>query len=241
MESMRVVTNLKAALKARGVTYAQLAKRSGLSETSVKRVLSRGTLSLRRLEQFCNAIGTSIGEIVQLTRAADGERAQLLTLEQEKALASDARLFACYHLIANGRSRREIEVDLRASPRTVAQWMDTLQELNLVTHAARSRSKVVTTTAVQWRPDGPVHRMYEREVRTEFLQSLFSAEREALHFRAAELSPESCRILQRKLDRLIADFRDLAELDSTLPSSAKRNIGCLLAMRPWVFSRFRPG
>lgn len=75
-------------------------------------------------------------------------------------------------------------------------------------------------------------------MRGEFLQSLFGAEREALHFRAAELSAASCRILQRKLDRLVAEFRDLADLDSALPSAAKRNVGFLLAMRPWVFSRF---
>jgi hypothetical protein len=110
--------------------------------------------------------------------------------------------------------------------------------LGLVMLPARGRARTTAAVAVNWRPDGPVRRMYEREVRSEFLQSLFGADREALHFRSAELSPASCQVLQRRLDRLAAEFRDLADLDRTLPSSQKRNIGCLLAMRPWAFSRF---
>jgi transcriptional regulator with XRE-family HTH domain len=236
--SEKIVANLKAALRTRGVTYAALAGRIGLSEASVKRVLSRGTLSLRRLQQICEAIGTSVPELVQLQRGSGAERAETLTLEQEKSLAADPKLFACYHLVANGRSHREVEADLRASQRAVQLWLARLKTLGLVAQSSKGRTQATATVAVKWRPDGPVRRMYEREVRTEFLQSLFGAEREALHFRSAELSAASCRVLQRKLDRLAAEFRDLADLDSALPSSEKRNVGCLLAMRPWVFSRF---
>ena len=238
--SARIVANLKAALKTRGVTYAALAQRIGLSEPTVKRVLSRGTLSLRRLEQICEAIGTGVPEVVQLLQGSTTERAEMLTLEQEKALAADSKLFACYHLVANGRSNREIEADMRVAQRTVQLWLARLKALGLVAPSSKHRTRATATAALKWRPDGPVRRMYEREVRAEFLQSLFGTEREALHFRSAELSTASCRVLQRKLDRLAAEFRDLAELDSTLPSSEKRNVGCLLAMRPWVFSRFAP-
>jgi lambda repressor-like predicted transcriptional regulator len=237
-DTTRIVANVKAALRTRGVTYAELARRIGLSETSVKRVLSRGTLSLRRLEQICEAIGTSVPEVAQLMSGAGVERGEMLGLEQEKALAADPKLFACYHLVANGRSNREIEADMQASPRAVQQWLARLKALDLVAPPSKIRARARATVAVKWRTDGPVRRMYEREVRGEFLHSLFGAQREALHFRCAELSEASCRILQRRLDRLVAEFRDLADLDSALPSAEKRNVGFLLAMRPWVFSRF---
>jgi transcriptional regulator with XRE-family HTH domain len=237
-DSARILANVKAALKSRGMTYAQLAGRIGLSEASVKRVLSRGTLSLRRLEQICDALGTSVPEMARLMHNSSAERAEELTLAQEKALAADPKLFACFHLVANGRSYREIEADMRATSRTVQQWITTLREFGLVTVSSRTRARPTAAVALKWRPDGPVRRMYEREVQAEFLQSLFRTERDALHFRYAELSEASCRVLQRKLDRLAAEFSDLADLDSTLPSAGKRNIGCLLAMRPWVFSQF---
>jgi lambda repressor-like predicted transcriptional regulator len=122
-DAARIVAGVKTALKTRGVTYAQLARRIGLSEASVKRVLARGTLSLRRLEQICEAIGTSVAEVVLLTRSSTSERAETLTLEQEKSLAADPQLFACYHLVANGRSSGEHDSDHSAGQRTLATWI----------------------------------------------------------------------------------------------------------------------
>lgn len=46
-------------------------------------------------------------------------------------------------------------------------------------------------------------------------------------------------MLLRKLERLAAEFRDLAELDRGLPNREKRSYAVLLAGRPWVFSMFR--
>jgi len=48
-ETNRIIMALKRGLRARGITYAMLARRIGLSEPSVKRILSRGSLSLPRL------------------------------------------------------------------------------------------------------------------------------------------------------------------------------------------------
>lgn len=237
-DSARIVSNLKAALRARGVTYAQLASRIGLSEASVKRVLSRGTLSLRRLEQICDAVGTSVADVVQMAHQPGAERAAMLSFEQEKALATDFTLLACYHLIANGRGSADIRTQLKLTAQSLSRALARLKELGLVSLSPRGQLRTTAGAAVNWRPDGPVRRMYEREVRAEFLQSLFSAERESLHFISAELSEASCRVLQRRLDRLMAEFRDLAELDSALPAGQKRNFGCLLAMRPWALSRF---
>src|SRR5690606_15135989 len=114
-ESARIVANVKAALKARGVTYAELAKRIGLSATPVKRALSRGTLSLQRVEQIGDAIGASVDEMAELALGPADRHPEMLTLGQEKALAGDPQLFACYHLVANGRSNREIEAAMQAS------------------------------------------------------------------------------------------------------------------------------
>ena len=59
-----------------------------------------------------------------------------------------------------------------------------------------------------------------------------------MHFRSAELSDASCRVLLRKLERLATEFRDLAELDRSLPARDKRSMAMVLAARPWVFSMF---
>ncbi len=91
---------------------------------------------------------------------------------------------------------------------------------------------------IAWRRDGPLRRRYERQIRQEFLQSSFSGASESLQFLSAELCPASFNVLLRKLERLAAEFRDVAELDRSLPRDEKRSVAVLLAARPWVFSMF---
>jgi DNA-binding Xre family transcriptional regulator len=237
-ETARIVAGLKRVMKSRSVTYAQLARDIRLSEASVKRILSRATLSLQRLEQICRALDVSIQEITRLAAEHSAEAAELLSLEQESALAGDANLLACFYLLANGRTPREIGTELRADERQVRRWLVRLHALRLVELRSGLRARARTTTAIAWRKDGPVRRLYEKQVREEFLRSSFSGSGEAQHFRSAELSDASCRVFLRKLERLAAEFRDLAELDRSLPSREKRSVAVLLAARPWVFSMF---
>src|ERR1700687_615542 len=42
----------------------------------------------------------------------------------------------------------------------------------------------------------------------------------------------------KKIELLASDFRDLADLDRSLPSREKRSFAVLIACRPWVFSMF---
>lgn len=238
-ECARIIANLKAALRARAITYAELGRRVGLSEASIKRILSRGALSVQRLERICDAIGIGIADVVQHGRGTVTDTPRTLTLEQETRLAAEPHLLSCFHLLASGRTSAEIAAETRTSARKVQQWLVQLKQLGLTTQTPGMRGRPSAVAGVKWRPNGPVRRMYDREVRAEFLQSLFVSEGEALHFRFAELSDASCRVLTRKLDRLAAEFADLADLDRSLPAARKRNTGFLLAMRPWVSTRFR--
>jgi DNA-binding Xre family transcriptional regulator len=237
-EAARIVLALKRLMKSRAKTYKQLAQQIDLSEVSVKRIFSRSSLSLARLEQICHALDVSIQEVAGISKEQPTDTSELLTIEQEGELAADPNLLACYYLVANGRAGPEIALELGADERQVRRWLVKLHSLKLVELRSKFRARARTTSSISWLRDGPVRRLYESQVRQEFLQSTFAAPNEALHFRSAELSEESCRVLLRKLERLAAEFRDLAELDRTLPARDKRSVGFLLAGRPWVFSMF---
>jgi hypothetical protein len=70
----------------------------------------------------------------------------------------------------------------------------------------------------------------------EFLQARFDAPLEMLRFESRELSPESAATLKGKLERLVAEFKELADADSALPSSRRIAFALLGACRPWEFS-----
>lgn len=237
-ETHRIILGLKRALRSRGITYAMLAKRISLSEPSVKRILSRGSLSLPRLERICDAAGIPMEELLRPAPGAPAETSSTLTAAQESALAADPQLLGCFYLLTNGHTPREVAAELGADERLLRRWIARLDDLGLVELRARLNVRLRVRAPISWRDDGPIRRTYEHQVREEFMRSSFTAEDESLHFRSAELSEASRVILQRKLARLSADFNELAELDRHLPGREKRSVALMAACRPWVFSMF---
>jgi transcriptional regulator with XRE-family HTH domain len=238
-ETTQIIDILKQTLKTRGLTYKDVARRVGLSEGSIKRVFSAETFTLQRLESICSAIGVSMGELMRAAANSHEAGSQYLSLEQEQLLAADSRLLACFYLLLNGRSSAEILKRMDLSERGLRELYVKLDNARLIELQPRLKVRLRVGPVVSWRLDGPVHSVYEQQVKNEFLRSEFHGSDEVLHFRSAELSEASTRILIRKLAQLAHDFAELATLDVGLPASEKKNVALLAAFRPWVFSMFQ--
>ena len=78
----RFVEALKRSVRARGLTYAELARRLRLSEASVKRMFSRGSFTLARVEEVLAAVDLELYEVARMSRGDSGGAAHL-SLEQE--------------------------------------------------------------------------------------------------------------------------------------------------------------
>jgi transposase len=230
-----LIDALKRALRRQGMTYAAVAVRMRLSEASIKRMLSRGRLSLAQLLQLAEIAGTDLAELARQAKGT-ARLPRMLSIEQERALAADPRLLLLFHLLVGGRSVDEIarEFDLRGTACTLL--LARLDRLGLIELLPADRVRLRVAQAFAWRSDGPVRRRYGAQVLREFLHDRFDGERTLLRFEVRELSEASIEILRRKLQRLSAEVTELAELDADLPSERRHSVGVALAMRPWVFS-----
>ena len=227
----RIINSLKRLMKSRQITYRELGRRIRLSEASVKRIFSRATLTLARLDDICQALEVSLPDLVRITAEQSTDAPELLTLEQEKALASDPNLFACFYLLANGRSGRDVSVELGVDERVVRRWMVRLDALRLIEMRSKLRARARAASVIAWRRDGPLRLLYEKQVRQEFLQASFARTGEALHFLSAELSEASSKVLLRKMELMAGEFRELAELDRTVPVKEKRSVVSIVKNR----------
>lgn len=116
--------------------------------------------------------------------------------------------------------------------------MARLDDLRLIETRPKLRARTRVASVVAWRADGPLRRAYESRIRRKFLDAAFDRHGESLQFLSAELSTASYKVLLRKLERLAAEFRDLADLDRSLSAREKQSVAVVLASRPWVFSTF---
>ena len=231
----RFVDALKKSVRARGLTYAELARRLRLSEASVKRMFSRGTFTLARIEEVLAAVDLDLYEVARLTRgAAAGPPA--LTYEQELGLARDERLLAVFWLVLNGWTFDEIVTAFSITRTELTVGLARLEKLKLIEWGPRERVRLRVARDFVWRPGGPAKKAYARRAMAEFVHARFDAPLEMIRFEPRELSAESAALLKTKVERLVAEFNQLAEADSALPSNRRVPFALLVACRPWEFS-----
>jgi hypothetical protein len=226
---------LKRALRRQELTYADVAARMRLSEATIKRMLSRGRLTLEQLMQIAEIAHTDLAELTRLA-SRDKQASRQLSIEQERALASDERLLLLFHLLMAGRSVKEVAREFRIPALERTLLLTRLDRIGLIELLPSDHVRLRVAPDFAWRSDGPVRRRYGPRVLREFLHDRFEGDLALLRFEVRELSEASIEIARRKLHRLAAEVTELAELDAELPDERKRSVGVALAMRPWVFS-----
>jgi hypothetical protein len=159
-----------------------------------------------------------------------------LSLEQETALAKDERLLSVFWLLQNDWRFGEIVEAFAISRAELTAACARLEKLALIDWRPGDRVRLKVPRDFAWRAGGPVKKVYGRRVMQEFLQGRFEAPLELLRFESRVLSPESAVVLKRRLERLVRDFNEFAEVDSSVPSGRRLGVALLAACRPWEFS-----
>jgi len=111
-----------------------------------------------------------------------------------------------------------------------------LEKLGLVDLLPHDKVRLRIPKSVRLRQDGPISRAHGKSVVTTFISADFEQSGGLFRFEVRELSKASTALLARRLERLAAEFNEIAELDSYLPSGERETIGMALGIRPYVVS-----
>jgi len=230
-----IVETLKKVLKARGMTYADLAQALRVSTPTVKRQFSQRTFTLERLEEVLRVLELDFYELARMNHGRRSGPVEL-SVEQETALAKDARLFSVFWLLCNEWRFDEIVSEFRLGAAQITSYFARLERLRLIDWRPSNRARLRVPKHYVWRTGGPLRKAYGLKVVTEFMRSRFDASHDAFHFEAQELSAESAIVVKRRLERVAAEINELVEIDAATPAKKRMTMGVLLACRPWSIS-----
>ncbi len=231
----RLIEALKKCLKARGVTYRDVAAGLNLSEATIKRLFSEKTLSLQRLEDICGLLDLNFYDLARL--AMNGQDVpSALTVEQEAELAENPGLLVFFYLLLSGRTFESIVADYRISKAEGLQHLLELDKLKLIELHPENRVRLMVRKNIAWRRNGPIEQVYKDQIKEELLNGSFDRTDEHLRFETGKLSEASRSVMLKKIDRLFKDYFELTEIDGALPQEQSENTGLIVAFRPWVFS-----
>lgn len=236
-ESRLLLQAIRAQLRARGITYRELARRLGVSEPTVKRDLSRGDFSLSRLDGICDVLDVSLADLVHGNQSLSSALTQL-SEKQERALVRDRKLLLVTYLLVNDWKFAEITGTFALDENDLVAVFLRLDELGIVDFRPPRRVRRLTARNFTWRKDGPVQAFFVERVAPEFLGGKFDADSDELHFLGGMLSAVSRVRMKSAIAKLVQEFEAMAHQDARLPLEARDGCSAMLALRQWEFSDF---
>ena len=233
-----LVTALKQALKSAGITYAVLAGRLGVAESTIKRNFAQGEMTLSRIDAILQVLQLDFTELVRRIADAAPERVEL-TLAQEKAVVADRRLLLVAICCLSEWTREQIVANYQISQSECVAHLTRLDRLGIIELRANDRYRLRVTKGFRWRPDGPVMRYFRTDVMPDYYGGGFDGQEELLVLVHGSIGRDMAHSFNERLQRLAQDYARQHRQDQRLPVSQRRPFTLVLAMRSWVFGAFK--
>lgn len=238
LQATSLVDALKRELKARGITYADLAARIGMSEASVKRMFSHKNFTLQRLDEILQATGIDFRDI---TMGANDESRLIseLTHEQEREIIGNTRLFVVAVSVLNQLTVEQILETYQLTEAEVVKHLVRLDRLGFLELLPNNRVKLLVSRTFRWIPNGPIQTHFREQAYGDFLASRFDHENEMLRLVNVMLSKQSIAALLERMKQVAREFSQRHQEDARLPFEERFSISFLLAARPWMPETFQ--
>jgi hypothetical protein len=238
IETTALMDALKRALRAKRITYAEVARRLDLSEASVKRLLSRGGLTLERFEQICQVAGIRMVELVRETDRGKDMVSQL-ELSQERVIMADVRLLLVAVCALNHLSADDMVAVYDLTKAEVIKLLLKLEKIEFLELLPENRIRLKVSRTFSWHPNGPIQQYFKARAQNEFFRAHFDGENEIMLLSNATLTPATQAQLVQRLKRVANEFTELHEESKHMPLGERRSTTLLLAIRPWELDEFR--
>jgi transcriptional regulator with XRE-family HTH domain len=234
-----LVIALKAELKAAGLTYAALATRLGMAESSVKRMFSAsGAMSLARVDAICRALNLDFAELARHV-AEQQPLLTELTLAQEKSVVADRRLLLVAICCMSQWSLEQIVATYAISEAECVKCLAKLDRLGIIDLHPLNRYRLRVAKAFRWRPQGPVMHYFRSEVLDDYFAGGFDGESELLMVVHGQIGRGLANSFRERLARIGQDFSNQHIADHKLPADQRRAYTLVIGMRSWLLAAFR--
>lgn len=237
-EIIQLVATIKRELKARGLTYRDVAAALKLSEASVKRIFASERFTVSRLAQVSQLLGFTLAELVQAS-ASSVPPLDTLTRDQEAQLISDDKLLLVAVCALNQWSLPDIVSFYDLTNTEAVKRLRILDRMGVIELLPGDRIRRRAKRDFDWLPEGPIRRYFAEQGQGEFLAGSFDSEGESLEFAHGMLTSAAQTELKLELRRLRSKLASLHDQSISASLDERHGVGLLLALRRWEPVAFR--
>lgn len=237
-QSSRLVAVIKQELKARQISYRNLAECLDLSESAVKQMFSAGNFTLRRLDAICEILSLEFSELARLASNAP-VGLQGLSVEEEERLIGDPMLMLVAYCVVNGWTFEHITQRYRISDTECIKKLAQLDRMRMAELLPGNRIRPLIGVNFQWQPNGPIEQFFRDEVQNQFFDSAFEGSDAIRYVKSGDITEATFNQLVNRLDSAAQLFDDLAREDHVIDSDQRHGTSMILAIRRWEFGAFK--
>ena len=232
-----LVTAIKKELKALNMTYADLAEALGMAESSVKRMLAKGDMSLARVDAICRALKLDFAELAR--RVADAQPLlQRLSAEQERAVVADKQLLLVAICVLSQWTLEQMTEAYRLSEAEAVKALVQLDRIGIIELRPLNRYRLKLAKTFRWLPHGPVMTFFREHALLDYFGGGFDGEAEGLMLVHGSVSRAVAPAFMDRLQRVAQDFAQQHQADQKLADKDREGYTLVLAMRRWEFEAF---
>jgi DNA-binding Xre family transcriptional regulator len=232
-----LVTVLKKELKAARMTYADLAAKLGMAESSVKRMLAKGDMPLSRIDAICRALKLDFADLAR--RIADTQPLLAeLTEAQEKAVVADKKLLLTAICVLSQWTLEQITSSYRLSEAECIKYLAQLDRIGIIELKPLNRYRLKLAKTFRWRPHGAVMDYFRENALLDYFSGGFDGTGEGLLLVHGSIGRGLAPSFLERMQRVAQDFAQQHQSDQKLGEKDREGFTLLLAMRSWEFEAF---
>ena len=221
---------IKRKLKAKSITYRDIAYTLDATEISVKRWFAEERLTIRQVTTVANMIGISLGELIQ---EAEEPPLQQTTQEQEQAVMDDLRLALVLQCVVSNLSVKEIIASYVMSEAECVQHLVKLDQLRLIDLLPDNQVRLRISRDFEYLPNGPINQFANKTVIPKLMASDFHGPYANQFVLRANLTPNAIKQFKIYLRHLRRQLAELHTESFAEPLEQRQRFYVAIAYRNW--------
>lgn len=232
-----LVLALKKELKAAQMTYADLATKLNLAESSIKRLFSKGNMSLAQVDAMCRALKIEFSELAR--RVADAQpMLSELTQAQEQAVVADKKLLLMAISVLSQWTLEQVVAQYRISETEGIACLAQLDRIGIIELRPLNRYRLKLAKTFRWRPHGPVMAFFRDHALLDYFAGSFDGADQGLLLVHGSVSKSLAPAFMERMQSVAQDFAQQHLADQKLGEKDRQGYTLLLTMRRWEFAAF---
>lgn len=232
MSRLQIFDALRSHLKARGISYSDLAFGLNVAEGTIKRIFTKSDCSTERLDEIAEFLGVHLADLIQKIP----QRKHLidqLSQEQEAQLVANKKLLMLTVCVMSYWPFKDMLRYLTIDREECVSLLKELERMGLIEMNDKFNYRLLFTRDFAWLNNGPITQ-FVKSMSQDYFDHPFDSPGDFLRVINVRVSPYVRGLLKGKLEEVLQQYVDQVALDAHLPLDERPPLSICVGIRSWV-------